>query len=108
MRRRSRPSSKPSITSIRTKARPDEASLSKRRVVVTGLGIVSPIGNDISSAWASILAGRSGIGPVARFDAASFPTHFGGEIRDLDLAPYMSTKDARRMDAFMQYGVVAG
>jgi 3-oxoacyl-[acyl-carrier-protein] synthase II len=82
--------------------------LSKRRVVVTGLGIVSPVGNDISSAWASILAGRSGIGPVARFDAASFPTHFGGEIRDLDLTPYMTPKDARRMDAFMQYGVVAG
>jgi 3-oxoacyl-[acyl-carrier-protein] synthase II len=82
--------------------------LSKRRVVVTGLGIVSPVGNDIASAWASILAGRSGIGPVVRFDAASFPTHFGGEIRDLDLAPYITPKDARRMDAFMQYGVVAG
>jgi len=82
--------------------------LSKRRVVVTGLGIVSPVGNDISSAWASILASRSGIGPVARFDAANFPTHFGGEIRDLDLTPYMTPKDARRMDAFMQYGVVAG
>ena len=82
--------------------------MSKRRVVVTGLGIVSPVGNDISSAWASILAGRSGIGPVARFDAASFPTRFGGEIRDLDLAPYITPKDARRMDAFMQYGVVAG
>ena len=82
--------------------------MSKRRVVVTGLGIVSPVGNDISSAWASILASRSGIGPVARFDAANFPTHFGGEIRDLDLTPYMTPKDARRMDAFMQYGVVAG
>jgi 3-oxoacyl-[acyl-carrier-protein] synthase II len=82
--------------------------LSKRRVVITGLGIVSPVGNDISLAWASIVAGRSGIALVTRFDASRFPTHFGGEIRDLDLAPYMSTKDARRMDAFMQYGVVAG
>jgi 3-oxoacyl-[acyl-carrier-protein] synthase II len=82
--------------------------LSKRRVVVTGLGIVSPVGNDVASAWASILAGRSGIDVVARFDTANFPTHFGGEIRELDLTPYMSTKDARRMDAFMQYGVVAG
>ena len=82
--------------------------MSKRRVVVTGLGIVSPVGNDIASAWAAILASRSGIGPVARFDAANFPTHFGGEIRDLDLAPYITPKDARRMDAFMQYGVVAG
>jgi 3-oxoacyl-[acyl-carrier-protein] synthase II len=82
--------------------------LSKRRVVVTGLGIVSPVGNDVASAWDSILSGRSGIAAVARFDTANFPTHFGGEIRQLDLEPYMSAKDARRMDAFMQYGVVAG
>ena len=66
------------------------------------------MGNDVAGAWASILAGRSGIGAVTRFDAASFPTHFGGEIRELNLEPYMSPKDARRMDAFMQYGVVAG
>ena len=82
--------------------------MSKRRVVVTGLGIVSPVGNDIASAWASILAGRSGIGPVKRIDTTNFPTHFGGEIRELDLQPYLSAKEARRMDAFMQYGVVAG
>ncbi len=82
--------------------------MSKRRVVVTGLGIVSPVGNDVASAWSSIVAGRSGIGPVVRFDTATFPTHFGGEIRELDLAPYLTPKDARRMDAFMQYGVVAG
>ncbi len=82
--------------------------MSKRRVAVTGLGIVSPVGNDVAGAWASVVAGRSGIGPVARFDTSNFPTHFGGEIRELDLGPYMSTKDARRMDAFMQYGVVAG
>jgi 3-oxoacyl-[acyl-carrier-protein] synthase II len=82
--------------------------LSKRRVVITGLGIVSPVGNDVASAWAAILAGRSGIAVIERFDTSSFPTHFGGEIKTLDLEPYMSTKDARRMDAFMQYGVVAG
>jgi len=82
--------------------------LSKRRVVVTGLGIVSPVGNDVRSAWGSIVAGRSGIAPVSRFDTTNFPTHFGGEIRELDLAQYMSPKEARRMDAFMQYGVVAG
>ncbi len=82
--------------------------MSKRRVVVTGLGIVSPVGNDVAAAWASILAGRSGIDVIKRFDTANFPTHFGGEIRELNLEPYMSTKDARRMDAFMQYGVVAG
>ena len=66
------------------------------------------MGNDVSAAWASILAGRSGIAAVTRFDAGSFPTHFGGEIRQLDLESFMSVKDARRMDAFMQYGVVAG
>jgi 3-oxoacyl-[acyl-carrier-protein] synthase II len=82
--------------------------LSKRRVVVTGLGIVSPVGNDVASAWGAILAGRSGIGPVKRIDTTNFATHFGGEIRELELAPYLSAKDARRMDAFMQYGVVAG
>jgi 3-oxoacyl-[acyl-carrier-protein] synthase II len=82
--------------------------LSKRRVVVTGLGIVSPVGNDVASAWDSILSGRSGIAAVERFDTANFSTHFGGEIRQLDLEPYLSAKDARRMDAFMQYGVVAG
>jgi len=82
--------------------------LSKRRVVVTGLGIVSPVGNEITAAWDSIVGGRSGIGPVTRFEVSTFPTHFGGEIRNLDLEPFMSAKDARRMDAFMQYGVVAG
>jgi 3-oxoacyl-[acyl-carrier-protein] synthase II len=82
--------------------------LSKRRVVITGLGIVSPVGNEIEAAWAAIVAGRSGIGPVTRIDTTTYPTHFGGEIRQLDLAPYISPKDARRMDAFMQYGVVAG
>ncbi len=82
--------------------------MSKRRVVITGLGIVSPVGNDVGTAWASIIAGRSGIGPVTRIDTSTFATHFGGEIRELDLEPFMSAKDARRMDAFMQYGVVAG
>jgi 3-oxoacyl-[acyl-carrier-protein] synthase II len=82
--------------------------LSKRRVVVTGLGIVSPVGNEVVTAWSAILAGRSGIGPVTRIDTTTFSTHFGGEIRQLDLEPYLSAKDARRMDAFMQYGVVAG
>jgi 3-oxoacyl-[acyl-carrier-protein] synthase II len=82
--------------------------LSKRRVVITGLGIVSPVGNDVAGAWSNILAGRSGIAAIERFDTRNFPTHFGGEIRKLDLEPYMSPKDARRMDAFMQYGVVAG
>jgi 3-oxoacyl-[acyl-carrier-protein] synthase II len=69
--------------------------LSKRRVVVTGLGIVSPVGNDVAAAWASIIAGRSGIAPITRFDTSSFPTHFGGEIKGLDFTPYLSPKDVR-------------
>ncbi len=82
--------------------------MSKRRVAVTGLGIVSPVGNDVASAWQAVVRGQSGIAPVTRFDTTGFPVHFGGEIRNLDLEPYFSAKDARRMDAFMQYGVVAG
>jgi 3-oxoacyl-[acyl-carrier-protein] synthase II len=82
--------------------------LSKRRVVVTGLGIVSPVGHDVDTAWKTILAGKSGIAPITRFDTTNFPIHFGGEIRELNLEPYISAKEARRMDAFMQYGVVAG
>jgi 3-oxoacyl-[acyl-carrier-protein] synthase II len=70
--------------------------------------MVSPVGNDVATAWSNILAGRSGIARIERFDTTNFPTHFGGEIRNLDLESYMSAKDARRMDAFMQYGVVAG
>ncbi len=82
--------------------------LSQRRVVVTGLGIVCPVGHDVATAWNAIVEGRSGIAPITRFDTGSFPVHFGGEIRDLDLSPYIGAKEARRMDAFMQYGVVAG
>jgi 3-oxoacyl-[acyl-carrier-protein] synthase II len=62
----------------------------------------------VATAWSAILAGRSGIGPVTRIDTTTFSTHFGGEIRQLDIEPYLSVKDARRMDAFMQYGVIAG
>ncbi len=82
--------------------------MSKRRVVVTGLGVVSPVGNDVASAWGAIVAGRSGISAVTRFDTSTFPVHFGGEVRELNLEPFITPKDARRMDAFMQYGVVAG
>jgi 3-oxoacyl-[acyl-carrier-protein] synthase II len=70
--------------------------------------VVSPVGNDVAGAWEAILAGRSGIAAVTRFDTSNFPVHFGGEVRNLDLEPYITPKDARRMDAFMQYGVVAG
>jgi 3-oxoacyl-[acyl-carrier-protein] synthase II len=82
--------------------------VSKRRVVVTGLGIVSPVGSTVQSAWDAILRGESGIGPVTRFDVSAFPVRFGGAVRDFDVSQYLPPKDARRMDEFMHYGVAAG
>jgi 3-oxoacyl-[acyl-carrier-protein] synthase II len=82
--------------------------VSKRRVVVTGLGIISPVGSTIKSAWDAIVAGESGIAPITRFDVSAFPVRFGGGVRGFDLTQYMTPKDARRMDEFMQYGVAAG
>jgi 3-oxoacyl-[acyl-carrier-protein] synthase II len=82
--------------------------VSKRRVVVTGLGLICPVGGTVAAAWAAILRGESGIGPITRFDVAAFPTRFGGAVRDFDVEQYMSVKDARRMDEFMHYGIAAG
>ncbi len=82
--------------------------MSKRRVVVTGLGIVSPVGSTVASAWDAVLRGESGIGPVTRFDVSAFPARFGGQVRDFDVGQYISPKEARRMDDFMHYGVAAG
>ncbi len=82
--------------------------MSKRRVVVTGLGIVSPVGSTVASAWDALLNGRSGIGPVTRFDVSNFPVRFGGAVKDFDVAQYIPAKEARRMDEFMHYGVAAG
>jgi 3-oxoacyl-[acyl-carrier-protein] synthase II len=82
--------------------------VSKRRVVVTGLGIVSPVGSNIAAAWDAILRGASGIGPITRFDTSAFNTKFGGAVRGFELAQYISPKDARRMDEFMHYGIAAG
>jgi 3-oxoacyl-[acyl-carrier-protein] synthase II len=81
--------------------------VSKRRVVVTGLGVVSPVGSRVKDAWDAILAGRSGIGPITRFDVSEFSTRIGGEVKDFELGDYVSSKDARKMDAFMHYGVAA-
>ena len=81
--------------------------MSKRRVVVTGLGIISPVGNDVSTAWANILAGRSGIGPITHFDASTFPTRIAGEIRDFDPAQFVAAKDVKKMDPFIHYGIAA-
>ncbi len=82
--------------------------MSKRRVVVTGLGIISPVGNTIQEAWDSILAGRSGITRITRFDPASFASHIAGEVKDFNVDQYLSAKEARRMDIFIQYGMAAG
>ena len=81
--------------------------MSKRRVVVTGLGIVSPVGNSVQAAWDNILAGNSGIGPITNFDATDFPVRFAGEIRDFDASEYISGKEARRMGDFIHYGIAA-
>ncbi len=81
--------------------------LSKRRVVVTGLGIVSPVGNTVAAAWENICAGNSGIGPINSFDVSDFPVRFGGEVRDFDVTEYINSKDARRMGAFIHYGIAA-
>lgn len=82
--------------------------MSKRRVVVTGLGIVSPLGSTIDSTWAAVLRGESGIGLITRFDTTAFPTKIAGAVRDFDVSQYISPKEARRMDEFMHYGVAAG
>lgn len=81
--------------------------MSKRRVVVTGMGIVSPLGNDLASSWDGIINGRSGIGPVEGFDASTYPTRIAGEIRDFDVTQWVPPKDAKKMDHFIHYGVAA-
>src|SRR5687768_16794996 len=81
--------------------------MSKRRVVVTGMGIVSPIGNDLASSWDSIVNGRSGIGPITHFDASTFTTRIAGEVRDFDVTRWVSPKDAKKMEQFIHYGVAA-
>jgi 3-oxoacyl-[acyl-carrier-protein] synthase II len=82
--------------------------VSKRRVVVTGLGIISPVGSTVKSAWDAIVRGESGIGPITKFDVSAFPVRFGGSVREFDVTQYITPKDARRMDEFMHYGVAAG
>ena len=81
--------------------------MSRRRVVVTGLGCISPVGNTVGDAWANLLAGKSGIGTITRFDASNLNCHIAGEVKDLDLDQYISPKEARAMDRFIHYGVAA-
>ena len=80
----------------------------RRRVVVTGLGLVAPVGNTVAVAWDSIQAGRSGIQPITHFDKSAFSVRFGGAINGFDITEYMSAKDARKMDPFIHYGMAAG
>ncbi|OGA19567.1 MAG: beta-ketoacyl-[acyl-carrier-protein] synthase II [Betaproteobacteria bacterium RIFCSPLOWO2_02_FULL_66_14] len=82
--------------------------MQRRRVVVTGLGIISPVGNTVAEAWAGILAGKSGITQVTRFDASRLSSRIAGEVKDFDIAQYVSPKEARRMDTFIHYGMAAG
>ncbi|MBK9520564.1 MAG: beta-ketoacyl-ACP synthase II [Rhodocyclaceae bacterium] len=82
--------------------------MSRRRVVITGLGAVSPVGNTVDEAWTNVLAGRSGIGPITRFDASTFTSQIAGEVRGFDVTAYLTAKEARRMDLFIHYGMAAG
>ncbi len=82
--------------------------MARRRVVITGLGIVSPVGNTVEEAWQNILAGRSGIGAITKFDASTFPTRIAGEVKNFDIGAYLSPKEARRMDTFIHFGMAAG
>jgi len=80
----------------------------KRRVVITGLGIISPVGNSIAAAWDSVLNGRSGVAPITRFDASAFTTRIAAEVKDFDVGQYLPAKEIKQMDTFIHYGVAAG
>lgn len=82
--------------------------MSKRRVVVTGMGIISAVGNDIATAWDNVLKGVSGIGPVTHFDATGYATRIAGEVRNFDPAQWIAPKDVKKMDPFIHYGIAAG
>ena len=82
--------------------------MARRRVVVTGLGIISPVGNTVQESWDNIVAGKSGIGPITRFDASAFKSRIAGEVKGFDVTAYLAPKEARRMDVFIHYGMAAG
>ena len=81
--------------------------MTKRRVVVTGLGLISPNGNTVADTWTCVAKGKSGIGPIERFDVSAFSTRFGGEIRNFDIGDYIEPKEARKSDPFIHYGIAA-
>ena len=82
--------------------------MSRKRVVVTGLGMVSPLGNTVASTWEGIVAGKSGAAPITRFDASAFSTRFSASVKDFSVEDYFAVKEARKMDPFIQFGMVAG
>ncbi|MCB1692509.1 MAG: beta-ketoacyl-ACP synthase II [Pseudomonadales bacterium] len=82
--------------------------MKNRRVVVTGIGMVTPLGADMVTSWEGMLAGKSGIGPISAFDATDYPVRFGGAVPEFDIGEYIPPKEARRMDGFIQFGLVTG
>ena len=82
--------------------------MSRKRVVVTGMGMVSPLGNTVADTWKGILAGQSGVAPITTFDTTPFSTTFSAAVKNFEVEPYLQAKDARKMDPFIQYGMVAG
>jgi len=82
--------------------------VSRRRVVVTGLGLISPVGNTVADGWANLVAGKSGIAEITKFDATNFSTRFAGEVKGFNVEDYMPAKEARHMDTFIHYGIAAG
>ena len=81
--------------------------MSRRRVVVTGLGLICPVGNDVATGWSNLVAGRGGIGPITKFDASAFPSRIAGEVRGFDVSAWMPPKEARHFDTFIHYGIAA-
>lgn len=82
--------------------------MNNRRVVVTGMGMITPLGSSMETSWQGIRAGKSGIGPISSFDISDYPVRFGGAVPDFDIGEYIPPKEARRMDGFIQFGLVAG
>ena len=80
----------------------------RRRVVVTGLGLISPVGNDVNSAWDNLLLGKSGIATISKFDSSGLSVHFAGEVKNFNIEDYISAKEARHMDTFIHFGIAAG
>ena len=84
-----------------------EHELMKRRVVVTGVGLVTPLGNTVEATWAGLMTGRSGAGPITKFDTSDFPVRFACEVKDFDPLRYIEKKEARKMGAFAHYAIAA-